>query len=101
LLWALIVLSGDYSAYGLAIPGSPLEGLGGARNPFGLEGHLWVADAGWVILPLLPLCMLASAVSLVLRYRRSGGEVRQAMQPEHASLWLRPDSMASKVQRSE
>ena len=25
----------------------------------------------------LPLCMLASAVSLVLRYRRSGGEVRQ------------------------
>jgi hypothetical protein len=27
--------------------------------------------------------------------------VRQAMQPEHASLWLRPDSMASKVQRSE
>jgi len=33
--------------------------------------------AGWVILPLLPLCMFASAVSLVLRFRRSGGEVRQ------------------------
>jgi hypothetical protein len=32
---------------------------------------------GWIILSLLPLCMLASAVSLVLRYRRSGGEVRQ------------------------
>jgi hypothetical protein len=29
------------------------------------------------------------------------GVVRQAMQPEHASLWLRPDSMASKAQRSE
>jgi hypothetical protein len=29
------------------------------------------------------------------------GVVRQVMQPEHASLWLRPDSMASKVQRSE
>jgi len=29
------------------------------------------------------------------------GVVRQAMQPEQASLWLRPDSMASKVQRSE
>jgi hypothetical protein len=141
LLWALIFLSEDYSAYGLAIPGSvpfpvtinallyawvwvpavgllgvyllllfpdgrlpsrrwrplawlagavivlesvavfltpgPLEDLGKARNPFGLEGLPWVGDAGDVVLALLPLCMLASAVSLVLRYRRSGGEVRQ------------------------
>ena len=30
-----------------------------------------------MLLPLLPLCMLASALSLVLRYRRSGGEERQ------------------------
>jgi hypothetical protein len=36
-----------------------------------------VVAAGWIFLPLLPLCMLASALSLVLRYRRSGGEVRQ------------------------
>jgi hypothetical protein len=141
LLWALIFLSEDYSAYGLAIPGSvpfpvtinallyawlwvpavgllgvyllllfpdgrlpsrrwrplawlagavivlesvavfftpgPLEDLGRARNPFGLEGLPWVGDAGDVVLALLPLCMVASAVSLVLRYRRSGGEVRQ------------------------
>jgi hypothetical protein len=141
LLWALIFLSEDYSAYGLAIPGSvpfpvtinallyawlwvpavgllgvyllllfpdgrlpsrrwrplawlagavivlesvavfltpgALEDLGRARNPFGLEGLPWVGDAGDVVLALLPLCMLASAVSLVLRYRRSGGEVRQ------------------------
>ena len=141
LLWALIFLSEDYSAYGLAIPGSvpfpvtinallyawlwvpavgllgvyllllfpdgrlpsrrwrplawlagavivlesvavfltpgPLEDLGRARNPFGLEGLPWVGDAGDAVLALLPLCMLASAVSLVLRYRRSGGEVRQ------------------------
>jgi hypothetical protein len=141
LLWALIVAGEEYSAYGVAIPGSvpfpvtinallyawlwvpavgllgvyllllfpdgrvpssrwrllawlsgaaivllslvtlltpgPLEGLGGARNPFGLEGQPWVVAAGWIFLPLLPLCMLASALSLVLRYRRSGGEVRQ------------------------
>jgi signal transduction histidine kinase len=55
----------------------PVRGLGGVRNPFGLEGAPWVEDVGYVVLPLLPLCMLASAVSLVLRYRRSGGEVRQ------------------------
>jgi hypothetical protein len=36
-----------------------------------------VADAQWVLIPLLPLCILVSALSLVLRYRRSGGEVRQ------------------------
>jgi hypothetical protein len=58
------------------IPG-PLEGLGGARNPFGLEGQPWVVAAGWIVLPLLPLCMLASAASLVVRFRRSTGEVRQ------------------------
>ena len=140
-LWWLIILSGDYSTYGLAVPGSvpfpatvyallyawlwvpavgligiymillfpdgklpsrrwrplawfsgaviavesvavfltpgPLDGLGGARNPFGLEGHPWLTVLGYFVLPLLPLCMLASAASLVLRFRRSGGEVRQ------------------------
>jgi len=55
----------------------PLDDLGGVQNPFGLEGEPWVAVVGWVVLPLLPLCMLASALSLVLRYRRSGGEERQ------------------------
>jgi hypothetical protein len=30
-----------------------------------------------IITPLLPLCILASAVSMVLRFRRSRGEVRQ------------------------
>jgi hypothetical protein len=55
----------------------PLLGLGGARNPFGLEGLPWLAAAQFVLIPLLPACMLASALSLVLRYRRSGGVERQ------------------------
>ena len=55
----------------------PLQTLEGVRNPLGLEGYPWVRDAGYIALPLLPLCILASAVSLMLRYRRSGGEVRQ------------------------
>jgi hypothetical protein len=58
------------------IPG-PLEGLEGERNPFGLEGLPWMVTAGWITLPLLPLCMLASAASLVVRFRHSSGEVRQ------------------------
>ena len=70
---AVIVL---LSITGFFAPG-PLQNLGEVRNPFGLEGHPWIAYAGYAVLPLLPLCMLASAASLVMRYRRSGGEVRQ------------------------
>ncbi|MGH3146811.1 MAG: hypothetical protein ACRDTR_13530, partial [Rubrobacter sp.] len=55
----------------------PLIDLGGARNPFGLGEQPWVAAAADFVFPLLPLCMLASAVSLVLRFRRSRGDVRQ------------------------
>src|SRR5215210_1619891 len=62
-------------AEGLA-PG-PLENQAGVNNPFGIEALPWLSVAGYVVLPLLPLCILASAVSLVLRFRRSGGEVRE------------------------
>jgi hypothetical protein len=54
----------------------PLENQGGVRNPFGLEAFPWLVDVSYVLLPLLPLCIFASAVSMVLRYRRSRGEVR-------------------------
>jgi hypothetical protein len=141
LLWMLMIVGEEYSAYGLAVPGSvpfpvtifaltyawlwapavgllgtylillfpdgklpsgrwrplalisgavivvesitvfltpgPLDGLGGARNPLGLEGFHWLTVLGWIVLPLLPLCMFASAASVVLRFRRSGGEVRE------------------------
>jgi len=61
----------------LTISPGDLPGHPGVRNPFGLEGHPTVAQwLPWVI-ALLPVCILASAVSLVMRYRRSGGEVRQ------------------------
>jgi signal transduction histidine kinase len=55
----------------------PLPELGGIRNPFGLEGQPWIADAANAILVLFLVCILASALSLILRYRRSRGEVRQ------------------------
>jgi hypothetical protein len=61
---------------GIALAPGPVEDLGGVRNPLGLEGAPWVAYTAAVV-PLLPLCVLASAVSLVLRYRRSAGEERQ------------------------
>jgi hypothetical protein len=62
---------------GIVLSPGPLNGLRGVQNPFGLEQYPWVINAFLVVLPLLPLCILASAVSLVLRYRRSGGEVRE------------------------
>jgi hypothetical protein len=54
-----------------------LTDLEGVRNPFGLEGAPWLVDAEIVLLLLFVACILASAVSLVLRYRHSGGEVRE------------------------
>jgi hypothetical protein len=62
---------------GVALSPGPLVNVGPIQNPFGLEEHPWVSTAWLVVLPLLPLCVLASALSLVLRYRRSGGEERQ------------------------
>jgi hypothetical protein len=55
----------------------PLQNLGGVQNPFRLEGYPWVETTAYLVLPLLPLCMVASVLSLVLRYRRSRGEQRQ------------------------
>jgi hypothetical protein len=62
---------------GIMLAPGTLDNLAGVRNPFGIEGADWLAVGAYAVLPLLPLCMLASAASLVLRYRRSGGEERQ------------------------
>jgi len=59
-----------------ALAPGPLQNLGGVQNPFGIL-QPWMTTVLWAILPLLPLCMLASVFSLVLRYRRSRGEERQ------------------------
>ena len=61
---------------GIFVPG-PLPEVTDVRNPFGLEGQPWLADANEVIGLLFPSCLLASASSLLLRYLRSGGEVRE------------------------
>ena len=76
LAWFSGVMMVLLSVTGGLAPG-PLENQGGVPNPFGLEALPWLADVSYIILPLLPLCIFASAVSMVLRYRRSRGEVRQ------------------------
>ncbi len=61
---------------GVALDPGPLQNLGGVQNPFGML-QPWMMPVFWAVLPLLPLCMLGSALSLVLRFRRSRGEERQ------------------------
>jgi hypothetical protein len=70
---AVIVLA----SAGVALFPEPLPELGGIQNPFGLYGYPEVAYALFNVLLLLPLCILASAVSLIVRFRCSGGEVRE------------------------
>jgi hypothetical protein len=62
---------------GFALSPGPMDSLPGVRNPFGLEKYPWVADATLGVMLLLSLCILASAISLVLRFLRSGGEERE------------------------
>jgi hypothetical protein len=76
LAWLAGAVIAVESAAVFLTPG-PLQDLRGARNPFGLEHHPWVEGLALIVLPLLPLCMVASAVSLVLRFRRSTGVVRE------------------------
>ena len=73
-LSGVVIASGSL---GIMLSPGPLDMPRGIRNPFGLEAAPWVAVAAYAILPLLPLCILASALSLVMRYRRSRGDVRQ------------------------
>jgi hypothetical protein len=70
---AVIVLLGVDSVFAP----KELTDLEGVRNPFGLEGASWLVDAELVLLLLFVACILASAVSLIFRYRHSGGEVRE------------------------
>ena len=62
---------------GSALSPGPMDGLPGIRNPFGVEKYPWIADATLGVMLLLPLCIPASATSLVLRFVRSGGEERE------------------------
>ena len=60
----------------ILMPG-PLPGHPGVSNPFGIEGYPLVARVLGGVVVLLPVCILASAASLVFRFRRSRGEERQ------------------------
>jgi len=64
------------ASVGVTLTPGPLERHPGVRNPFGLEEHPLVTQALTGAIALLPVCILASAVSLVWRYLHSSREVR-------------------------
>jgi hypothetical protein len=53
------------------------QGYPNARNPFGIEALRPVVEHSEFIVILIPVCMLASAVSLVVRFRRADIAGRQ------------------------
>ena len=61
----------------LTLEPGPLPHRGGVRNPLGIEGQPWVQSVGSACILLLALCILASALSLIWRYRHSDMEARQ------------------------
>ena len=61
----------------LELEPGPLPHRGGVHNPLGIEGQPWVQYVGVIFIVLLPLSIIASALSLISRYRHSNREVRQ------------------------
>jgi len=55
----------------------PLDSHPGVQNPFGLEQFPLMRGAVVITILLLPLCILVSAFSLVLRFRRANREMRE------------------------
>jgi hypothetical protein len=81
---AVIVLA----SVAITISPGPLPEHPGVRNPFGLEGLPVVAHVLPGVIALLPVCILASAVSLVWRYRHSSREVRQQIKWVAFAAWF-------------
>ena len=73
-LSGVVILFGSVS---VALTPDRLFNSADLRNPFGIEGQQWIGIAGFSFLLMLPVCMLLSAVSLLLRFRHSEGEERQ------------------------
>ncbi|MBA2713216.1 MAG: hypothetical protein H0U55_06640 [Rubrobacteraceae bacterium] len=61
----------------LTLEPGPLPHRGGVRNPLGIEGHPWIQAVEVACILLLALCIVASAASLIWRYRHSDREARQ------------------------
>ena len=61
----------------LTVEPGPLPHRGGVRNPLGIEGHPWIPAVLTACLLLLALCIFASALSLIWRYRHSDRKARQ------------------------
>jgi hypothetical protein len=79
---------------GVLLPG-PLSELRNVRNPFGLEGQPWLADANEAIGLLFPLCLLGSASSLIVRHIRAGRGARAVQVAGLRGLGCRPWGLVS------
>ena len=64
---------------GLVLNPGPLGDAGypGVQNPLGVDALSTVLDASWVAIFVVVVMMVASAASLVVRYRRARGPERQ------------------------
>ncbi len=71
----LAAVSAGMLIAGAAIVPGPIDEFPSEDNPFGLAGAAWLRDTnpGWF---LLPLSVVLSAVSLIVRFRRSRGDER-------------------------
>ena len=53
--------------------------LDGVRNPLGIATPAWFSASVYLVFALFPLCMLASAAAVIVRFRRARGVERQQL----------------------
>lgn len=77
LVWTVAAAGAVCVVLGLFVPGQ--SGIASVENPFGLEGRAGVVVSALVIAGVFVIfgCTILSALSLVFRFRRTGGVERQ------------------------
>jgi hypothetical protein len=80
--WRLVAWLGAIAVAGtwlglMVLPGNFVDdGYPNVTNPLGIEALRGVEWVAFLFIPLIPLCILLAAISLVQRFRRSTGTVR-------------------------
>jgi hypothetical protein len=76
----LVAVAGVAMVVSRAFWPGPLEDFPRVENPLGVEGaETALGLLSWLVEPVLFPCLLASILSLILRFRRSRGEERQQL----------------------
>jgi signal transduction histidine kinase len=75
----LAVVATAFAVGGMSLAPGELDGAVKAENPLGVDAEGLLSVVAWAGILTIFACIIASAVSIVVRYRRSRGDERQQL----------------------